>query len=144
MKPNFVEAAKAKFIDINITVKVHEYPGLYIGTDEGKEEFVKEQIKNWVNDIEGISSAAECEPHLGYCAHVYGTCKKWNFLRTTPSISHLLHDIENTINSREIPALIGRNIDENYRYIFTLTVQHGCPPGGMALANPTKIADREC
>ena len=140
VKPKFFEAAKAKFTDINITVKGHKYLGSYIGTDEGKEEFVKEEIRNWVNDIEGISSAAECEPHLGYCAYVYGTCKKWNYLmRTTPGISHLLHDIENTINSRLIPALIGRNIDENYRNIFTLPVRHG----GMALENPTKIADRE-
>ena len=140
VKPGLENAAKAKFSDINITLEGHKYLGSYIGTDEGKEKFVKEEVKRWTKDIEGLSSLAENEPHLAYSAYVYGTSKRWNYLmRTTPDISYHLQDIEETIRSKFIPSLIGHQINDNYRVLFSLPVRHG----GMALENPSQIADRE-
>ncbi|KAL5266928.1 hypothetical protein ACHWQZ_G004092 [Mnemiopsis leidyi] len=140
VKPGFENAAKTKFTDINITVEGHQYLGSYIGTNEGKEKFVKKEVKRWSKDIEGLSSLAESEPHLAYSAYVYGTSKRWNYLlRTTPDITYLLQDIEKTIKSKFIPSLLGHQINDNYRTIFTLPVRHG----GMALENPSQIADRE-
>ena len=140
VKPGLENAAKAKFLDINITLEGHKYLGSYIGTDEGKEKFVKEEVKRWTKDIEGLSSLAENEPHLAYSAYVYGTSKRWNYLmRTTPDISYHLQDIEETIRSKFIPSLIGHQINDNYRVLFSLPVRHG----GMALENPSQIADRE-
>ena len=60
-------------------------------------------------------------------------------MRTTPSISHKLEGIEESITNKLIPALLERQIGKDHRDIFTLPVRHG----GMAIENPVEIAERE-
>ena len=140
VKADYKEDAETAFQDVNITLEGHRYLGSYIGTKAGTERFVDQQIEQWTKDIDGICNAAEHEPHLAYSAYTYGTSKRWNYLmRTTPSISHKLEGIEEDITSKLIPALVGHQITQDHRAIFTLPVRHG----GMAIENPVKIAERE-
>ena len=49
------------------------------------------------------------QPHAPYAANIHGLANKWSYLcRTTPSISHHLKVLENTIKTVFIPNLTGR------------------------------------
>ena len=125
---------------LNITTKGHKYLGSFIGTEEGKKEFIDAQLNDWISDIKDLCEAAKTEPHLAFSAYLYGTSKRWNFiLRTTPSISDQLKKIEEVISEMLIPALTGRKVSQEYRDIFTLPVRLG----GLAIEDPSKISDRE-
>ena len=107
---------------------------------KGTKKFVQDQVKLWLRDLEGLSNIAQHEPHLSYCAYIYGTSKRWNYLmRTTPQISEHLEDIECYIIKRLIPSFTGHKVGIDHRAIFTLPVRHG----GLAIENPVEIADRE-
>ena len=50
----------------------HKYLGSYIGTDEGKNMFVEDKVKEWITDIEDISKIAAREPQVAFIAYIYG------------------------------------------------------------------------
>ena len=39
------------FPDIKITVEGHKYLGSFIGSDEGKQTFVENEVNEWISDI---------------------------------------------------------------------------------------------
>ena len=81
------------------------YLGSYIGTEEGKTQFVEEKIEEWITDIQDLSEIAKREPQLAYSAYVYGLSKRWNYLcRTTPNISQQLKKLEYTVQDCFLPA----------------------------------------
>lgn len=140
VKPSFHQYARQKFEDINITTDGHRYLGSFIGTDSGKENFVKGLVAKWKEDITALSSIAKSEPQVAYAAYVYGLSHKWTFLmRTTPGTSGLLQEIEEQIKNELIPALCDNQISIMNREIMSLPVRYG----GMAIDNPVQIADKE-
>ena len=59
--------------------------------------------------------------------------------RTTPFISDSLVKLEELIQTKLIPALLGRNVTENMRAVFTLPARLG----GLGLLNPVEEAPHE-
>ena len=140
VKPGVRKEAEELFPNVNITTEGHRYLGSFIGTEEGTKKFVQDQVKLWLRDLEGLCNIAQHEPHLSYCAYIYGTSKRWNYImRTTPQISEHLEDIESYISKKLIPSFTGHHVGIDHRAIFTLPVRHG----GLAIENPMEIADRE-
>ena len=140
VKEQYYQKANQIFHDVNITTVGRRYLGSFIGTNEGKEEYVHSKAKEWVNNIEDIANVADTEPHQAYCGYTFGISKKWNFLlRTTPNIAHCLNDVENAISQKLIPALTGFVPDSTERQIFSLPVRHG----GLSLPSPVINADAE-
>ena len=139
--PSKVDLFKSMFPEVNVTADGHRYLGSFIGTQPATEQYVTNKVKEWVQDIEDISSAAASEPQLAFAGYYFGTTKKWNFLmRTTPNIAALLSPIEKSINNKLLPALTGMNpVPDTLREVFSLSPKNG----GLGIANPTKIADSE-
>ena len=74
VKEEHYEKAKEMFKDVQITTKGHRYLGAYIGTNEGKEEFIKEECKEWSEELDGLAwaSIALYEPRTAIiqCFHL--------------------------------------------------------------------------
>ena len=114
---------------------------VFIGTYEGKEEFILEKCKEWTEEIEGLASIALHEPQLAYCAFTLGSSCRWSFLmRTTPNISQLLGPIKEKITHTLIPNITGRMLQsDDERALFALPARLG----GVAFTNPVEVADTE-
>ena len=125
----------------NITSTGRKYLGSFIGTDDGKQNFVANQIEGWKHDIEDLARIAAKEPQLAYAAFVYGTSKRWNYVcRTTPDIGVLLKPLENVIKETFLPAIIGKSfIDDTFRDMISLPSKLG----GMSIPDVTQVSDRE-
>ncbi len=125
-----------------ITSSGHRYLGSYIGTEEGKTQFVEEKIKEWITDIQDLSEIAKREPQLAYSAYVYGLSKRWNYLcRTTPNISQQLKKLEYTVQDCFLPAILNRmfSCTDEMRNIFALP----CRYGGLSIYNMSETCDKE-
>ncbi len=130
------------FPEVNITQSGHTYLGSYIGTDEGKQEFVNEKLDEWMKDIEDLADIAKREPQAAYSAYIYGLSKRWNYVcRTTPGISEYLKKIEFTVRESFIPAILDRafSCSDRCRKIFALPVKDG----GLGIYDLSQIADME-
>ena len=137
VKEEHYEKAKEMFKDVQITTKGQRYLGSFIGTNEGKEEFILEKCKEWTEEIEGLASIALHEPQLAYCAFTLGSSCRWSFLmRTTPNISQLLGPIEEKIRHTLIPNITGRMLQSDERALFALPARLG----GLAFTNPVEVA----
>ena len=140
VKEEHLDTAKATFQDINITTVGQRYLGSFIGSEEGKVQFIKEKVQEWVKEIEGLSSIAKKQPQLAYAAFIYGTSKRWRYImRTTPDIAENLKLLEDNIRSTLIPTLTGHTCTDAERDLFALPARYG----GLGLIDPTEIADQE-
>eukprot|EP00116_Pleurobrachia_bachei_P002481 sb/3462743/ len=54
VKPEYEEAARSMFPDVNITSQGQRYLGSYIGTEEGQAEFVRNEVAKWESEIDQI------------------------------------------------------------------------------------------
>ena len=84
---------------------------------------------------------AKSDPQLAYCAYVFGTSKRWQFVsRTTPGISEPLKKLEELIRSKLIPAIVGKEYcSDELRLIFRLPARLG----GLGLLNPSEESNSE-
>ena len=104
-------------------------------------EWVKNEVKTWVEEIEQLSDIACNEPQLAYSAYTIGLSKKWNYLlRTTPGIATELEPIEKAIREKFLPAITGQPfIPDTLRSIMALPTRMG----GLGVENPCHMADLE-
>ena len=111
-----------------------------IGSQNFRDEYVRGKIGKWIEDVEQLSSIAEEEPQLAYCAYTKALCMRWSFLqRTVPNTKEYFVPLEEKIREKLIPAIIGRRITDIERKIYALPVRLG----GMGIQNPTETAERE-
>ena len=76
VKEDKEEKAKELFPDVNITTVGHRYLGSFIGSEDGMKNWLKNEVKTWVEDIEQLSDIAYNEPQLAYSAYTIGLSKK--------------------------------------------------------------------
>ena len=124
-----------------VTRNGQRHLGAVIGTEEFKQEYVKEKVREWVKEMKALSDIAKTEPHAAYSAYTHGIQHRWNFLmRTVPGISPLLRPLESAIRQDFIPALVKSHaLSEEERTVLAL------PPrlGGMGISNPEELAEVE-
>ena len=90
--------------------------------------------------LEAQTFFRKSQPHAAYTALTKGLGSRWNFLlRTVPDIADLLQPLEDAIRQSFIPALIGRQLNDEERRIFALP----CRMGGMGISNPVTRAPIE-
>ena len=142
VKPCFLEEAKKLFPDIPVTVVGSKYLGSFIGSEQGKIDFMEEKVNQWMTDIEDISTIASREPQVAYAAYTYGLSKRWNYVcRTTPGISTQLRKLEYKIQEAFIPAILDRafSCTDKCREIFALPARDG----GLSIHNISETSDAE-
>ena len=141
VKEEYKEKAEELFPDTQITCTGHKYLGSYIGTEEGKCDFVSEKIKEWKSDINALADIARREPQLAYAGFIYGTSKRWTFVaRTTPNMSEAFRQLDWLINETFVPAIIGKDhITDLMKTVFTLPAKMG----GLGIRNINEISELE-
>ena len=141
-KPQYLNEAKQLFPGLNVTDVGRKCLGSFIGNNEGKDLFMDDKIKEWMQDIDEISKIATHEPQLAYAAYVYGLSKRWNYIcRTTPNIAHNLKKLEFKIREVFIPALLDRafSCTDKCREMFGLPAREG----GLGIFNIAELSEME-
>ena len=129
-----------KEASINVTVQGQKHLGAVVGSREYSEEYVREKVSNWVNEVVKLAEFALSQPQACYAAYTFGLKHRWTyFLRTLPDIQELLEPFENAISQVLIPAITERKCNQLDRTILALPVRLG----GLDLGNPCLEASRE-
>ena len=117
---------------MNITIEGKRHLGAVIGSIEHRDEYVKDLIKDWDNQLTISSTIAETQPQAAYSAFVSAFKNKINyFLRTIPNIFHLLLHLERTIRNKFIPAVTeGYICNDKERVLISLPTRYG----GLAIS----------
>ena len=140
--PELINQAKALFRGSGIVIKTdgHKYLGAAIGSSAYKNNYVREKIKKWVQDVEELSLLAVEEPQVALSAYTKGICHRWTFIqRTLGGIGPFFQPLEDCIRHKLIPSIVGRNVSDIERSIMSLPVRYG----GLGIANPVKSCERE-
>ena len=87
--------------EIKITTAGDRHLGAVIGSDEFREEYIRNKIENWISDIEQLSNIEKDEPQLVYSAFTKAMCMRWSYLqRNIPNISHHFEPLEDAIKDK--------------------------------------------
>ena len=96
---------------LNITAEGKRHLGEVIESTEYHDEYVRDLVKDWDNQLTILSTIAETQQQAAYLAFGSGFKSKLNyFLRTVLNIHHLLLPLEKTIRNKFIPAVTGCHI----------------------------------
>ena len=110
IKPEREKAAREVFRDtaINVAIEGHEHLGVALGSRLFLEEYVGENVDEWVNEVTKLADFAISLPQASYAAFTFGLRHRWTyFLRTLPDIAELL---EHSINELLIPAVTNHTV----------------------------------
>ena len=100
--------------NVNITIEGKRHLDEFIGSNEYREEYVKDLVNDWNNQLILLSPIAESQPQVAYLAFASGFKSKLNyFMRTIPGISQFLYPLEETVRHKFIPAITGGHICNN-------------------------------
>ena len=130
VKEHLLEEARVIFAtsNVNITVEGHEYLGGFVGSTDGQMEYARKNnwVDNWVNLVRQLADIAKTEPQAAYAAFIAGFCGRLNyFIRTTPNLSTILHELDQVINEL-IPAITdGLVVSSEERVLLSLPVKLG-------------------
>ena len=135
----FEEDAIKIFEDTGVNIVMsHRFLGSVIGDQEGKDNFVRRSVSDWISQLVRLVKIAQSQPQAAYAAFTKSLQNKWLYLqRLVPSCSHLFKDIENIIASNLLPTIFGCEISSNERSIFTLPTRMG----GLNIQDPTEQGD---
>ena len=91
---------------MNVTAEGKRHLGAVIGSTEYRDEYLKDLLKDWDNQLTTLSTFAETQPEAAYLAFASGFKSKLNyFLRTIPDIRQLLLPLERTMRNKFIPTV---------------------------------------
>ena len=87
---------------------------IVVGSNEYREEYVKDLVNDWNNQLVLLLSIAESQPQAACSAFVSGFKSKLNyFMSTISGISEFLYPYEETVRNKFIPAITGGHICSN-------------------------------
>ena len=126
---------------IQITADGRRYLGSFIGSGEGKVQYVEEKIDEWCSQLKVLSKIGKSEPHAAYTAFVSGFRHRLTYyLRTIPNIEKHLKTLDEVIDKELIPALTGGHLcTPDERLLVSLPVRYG----GLAIPIFSSIANFE-
>ena len=116
MKEDKLGEARNVFNDsnVNITIEEKRHLGAVIGSNKYREEYMKDLVNDWNNQLVLLSSIAESQPQTVYSAFVSDFKSKLSyFMGAIPGISQFLYPLEETVRKKFIPAITGGHICSN-------------------------------
>ena len=109
--------------------------GAVIGSKEFRDEYCREKIHKWVQELKALCEIAQSEPHAAYTGYVKAFYSKLTyFMRTIENFEDYLEPIESVINEKLLPILFGQEESFNpaMRNLFRLSAKNG----GLGIKNP--------
>ena len=140
--PDELETAQNIFENsqIKITTSGKRHLGAALGSQDFKKEYISEKVEQWMKEISKLSEIAESQPQVAYSAYVHGYQHKFHyFFRTISDIRDELKPLDELITSKLIPSIIGSQLGDIERDLFSLPVRLG----GMGIASPSSVSDDE-
>ena len=141
VKPQYLEYAREVFAGtgLQITIEGQRHLGAVIGSAEFRDQYVTDKIQGWVEELKMLEKVAKVEPHVAYCAYVFGMQHKYTYLlRTIPNIAQHLKKLDDAIDNHLIKQLINNHtITDTDRQWFSLPARLG----GLGINIPSEIAD---
>ena len=131
MKPAYYDESKIIFAGTGLQITVHgqRHLGAAVGSEDFKQQYVNNKINAWIDELIMLEKIAKVEPHIAYCAFVFGIQHRYTYLlRTIPDISQNLKRLDDAINQYLVKHLVSNyTISDMERRWFSL------PPrlGGM-------------
>ena len=127
--------------NIQITTEGERHLGAVIGSNEYKDRYCNNLVKEWSDELTLLTRIAVTQPQAAYTCYVSGYQHKFSyFLRTIPELDRYLQPIEEIIRHQFIPAITsGKVVNDIERSLLSL------PPrlGGLGLKNVVEIAPEE-
>jgi len=140
--PEHLELAREIFsgTNIKITTAGKRHLGASLGSMEFRAEYASEKVDKWCREIERLSEFARSQPHAAYAAYIHGEQHRFRFfMRTIPGMEEYLKPLDDAINLRLIPALVGNDLNNEERALFSLPTRDG----GMGIPILTEAAPTE-
>ena len=93
---------------INITIEGKRHFGAALGSQIFKEQYCKNMVENWLQELNQLCEFAKTEPHAAYAAYFHGYKSKFTyFMRTIDGLKNFLQPIEDLLTTKLIPVLFG-------------------------------------
>ena len=129
VKPGKMDEAKIIFqgTGVNITDKGKKYLGGFVGSKEGKNEYMRELVEEWLAELRELTKVAKSEPQAAYSGFTSGFKHKMTyFMRTIPNVNEILAHLDKVIDNEFIPAVTEGHVCSNdERKLLSLPVRMG-------------------
>ncbi len=134
-----VPAAKDLFGDIGVHVTTsHRLLGGHIGSDEGKEQYVRQKVEFWAESVTRLGDLAIKQPQDAYAALTKSLAFEWLFLqRVVPNCGPQFAPLEEAIAEKFLPKLFGVEVSIQDRGLYELPIRFA----GLGIPNPVITAD---
>lgn len=140
VKQEVVEQAKVIFRDtsINITCEGRKYLGGFIGTNTSRDEYAKDLVSNWNQQLQSLCKVAKSEPQAAFNGFCTGFRHKLTYhMRVLPNLSEHLNTLDAIIDNSFIPAITGGHFcSRSERSLLSLPFNKG----GMSIPRMKELA----
>ena len=112
---------------INITMEGKRHLGAALGSQIFKEQYCKDMIENWLQELNQLCEFAKTEPQAAYVAYSHGYKSKFtHFIRTIEGLKNFVQPIEDLLTTKLIPVLFGDiTISQKERLSYSLPTREG-------------------
>ena len=125
---------------VQFTSEGMRHLGAAIGSQRFKQSYLDKKIKEWIRNVEELAKIAITEPQVAFSAFIQRMQSRWVFVtRTVEGISELMQPLEDVIRRKFIPALLGREVNDLERELFSLPARYG----GLGIGNPCVQSARQ-
>jgi hypothetical protein len=141
VKSEFLDEAKALF-EQQLGVQVvsgQRFLGGFVGSTTDREEYVKKKVDYWCAAVRKLAQVAASQPQAAFAALTKSLQFEWSFLqRVIPDCDHLFEPLETAIKDDFLPAVLGQELSELDRTLFSLPARMG----GLGMRNPMQTASQ--
>ena len=137
IKPEREQAASEVFGDTAIN---HKHLGAALGSRSFLEEYIGENVDEWVNEVTKLADFAILQHQACYATFTFGLRHRWTyFLRTLPDIAELREPLKRATNEVLIPAVTDHTVTKVERDLLGFPVRMG----GLGFTDPVVTSSSE-
>ena len=125
---DLLEKAKVIFKDteVKFTTKGKRYLGSFVGTGISQEEYCRDKVKEWCDQLENLCQVAKSNPQVAYCAYTHGFQHKFTyFFRTIEGFERYLQPLDDLLTYGFLPTLFGSALTPVERKLVALPLRNG-------------------
>jgi len=110
-----------------------------LGTEEFRENYIKNLIEEWASMLKKLASYAKTQPHAAYSSFTHGVRHKFTYFMRTMDISQYMAPLDKIITEEFIPSLFGCLISSLERELISMPLKYG----GLGIPILTDLAVKE-
>jgi len=134
------EAVKMFEGKVNISTEGKRHLGAVIGSKQYKDEYCKEKINKWKEELELLSVIGQSHPHAAYIAYTKAFKSKFTFyMRTIESFEEFVDSVDDVLSGSFLPTLFGQDepLPEKLLEVITPTL------GGLGVQSLKEEAPKQ-